>query len=78
MGLGFVLSFGYWCTDFLVIERAVAAESHDSAAEGADHRGGAEDVFPFLVILPGPFSAIKINTNALPLLFVRASENPVS
>jgi len=21
MGLGFVLSFGYWCTDFLVIQR---------------------------------------------------------
>ena len=25
-GLGFVLSFGYWCTDFLVIQRALAAE----------------------------------------------------
>ena len=27
MGLGFVLSFGYWCTDFLVVQRAMAAES---------------------------------------------------
>jgi SSS family solute:Na+ symporter len=26
-GLGFVLSFGYWCTDFLVIQRAMAADS---------------------------------------------------
>ena len=26
-GLGFVLSFGYWCTDFLVIQRALASES---------------------------------------------------
>src|SRR5580700_1745696 len=26
-GLGFVLSFGYWCTDFLVIQRAMAANS---------------------------------------------------
>src|SRR5579883_359518 len=25
-GLGFVLSFGYWCTDFLVVQRAMAAE----------------------------------------------------
>src|SRR5690242_3654079 len=25
-GLGFVLSFGYWCTDFLVIQRAMAAK----------------------------------------------------
>ena len=27
MGLGFVLSFGYWCTDFLVVQRALAADS---------------------------------------------------
>jgi SSS family solute:Na+ symporter len=27
MGLGFVLSFGYWCTDFLVVQRAMAANS---------------------------------------------------
>ncbi len=26
LGLGFILSFGYWCTDFLVIQRALAAE----------------------------------------------------
>ena len=31
MGLGFVLSFGYWCTDFLVIQRAMAAESMAAA-----------------------------------------------
>src|SRR4029079_3389453 len=31
MGLGFVLSFGYWCTDFLVVQRAMAADSMDAA-----------------------------------------------
>jgi hypothetical protein len=31
MGLGFVLSFGYWCTDFLVVHRAMAADSVDAA-----------------------------------------------
>src|SRR6266446_828548 len=31
MGLGFVLSFGYWCTDFLVVQRAMAAESMTAA-----------------------------------------------
>ncbi|MGI4758448.1 MAG: sodium:solute symporter family transporter, partial [Janthinobacterium lividum] len=31
MGLGFVLSFGYWCTDFLVVQRAMAADSEESA-----------------------------------------------
>src|SRR6266496_2718879 len=31
MGLGFVLSFGYWCTDFLVVQRAMAANSMAAA-----------------------------------------------
>src|SRR5204863_10211445 len=31
MGLGFVLSFGYWCTDFLVVQRAMAAKSMSAA-----------------------------------------------
>jgi len=31
MGLGFVLSFGYWCTDFLVVQRAMAANSVSAA-----------------------------------------------
>ena len=30
-GLGFVLSFGYWCTDFLVVQRAMAANSMSAA-----------------------------------------------
>ena len=37
-GLGFVLSFGYWCTDFLVIQRAMAAESMSARAPHAAHR----------------------------------------
>src|ERR1700760_4433877 len=31
MGLGFVLSFGYWCTDFLVIQTAMATDSEENA-----------------------------------------------
>src|SRR2546425_3327008 len=31
MGLGFVLSFGYWCTDFLVVQRAMASDSMTAA-----------------------------------------------
>ncbi len=27
VGLGFVLSFGYWCTNFLVVQGAMAADS---------------------------------------------------
>ena len=54
MGLGFVLSFGYWCTDFLVVQRAMAAKSHVRGAAHAADRGDSEDaVSRFLVIVPG-------------------------
>jgi SSS family solute:Na+ symporter len=53
MGLGFVLSFGYWCTDFLVIQRAMAAESQDSARRVPILAAVPKMFFPFLVILPG-------------------------
>ena len=52
-GLGFVLSFGYWCTDFLVVQRAMAAESM-SAARRTPLVGAFPKMFvPFFVIVPG-------------------------
>ena len=53
MGLGFVLSFGYWCTDFLVIQRAMAADSQESARRVPLIAAIPKMFFPFLVILPG-------------------------
>jgi SSS family solute:Na+ symporter len=53
MGLGFVLSFGYWCTDFLVIQRAMAAKSTDAAQRTPLIAALPKMVFPFLVIVPG-------------------------
>ena len=53
MGLGFVLSFGYWCTDFLVIQRAMAADSEVSARRVPLIAAVPKMFFPFLVILPG-------------------------
>lgn len=53
MGLGFVLSFGYWCTDFLVVQRAMAAESMTSARRTPLIAAIPKMFFPFLVILPG-------------------------
>lgn len=53
MGLGFVLSFGYWCTDFLVIQRALAADSESSARRVPLIAAVPKMFFPFLVILPG-------------------------
>lgn len=53
MGLGFVLSFGYWCTDFLVVQRAMAAESMSAARRTPLIAAVFKMFFPFLVILPG-------------------------
>lgn len=52
-GLGFVLSFGYWCTDFLVIQRAMAAKDMNSARRTPLIAAIPKMLFPALVILPG-------------------------
>ena len=53
MGLGFVLSFGYWCTDFLVVQRAMAANSMSAARRTPLIAAVPKMFFPFLVIVPG-------------------------
>jgi solute:Na+ symporter, SSS family len=53
MGLGFVLSFGYWCTDFLVVQRAMAADSPTAARRTPLIAAVPKMLFPALVILPG-------------------------
>src|SRR5262245_61537441 len=53
MGLGFVLSFGYWCTDFLVVQRAMAARSMNAAQRTPLIGAVPKMLFPFVVILPG-------------------------
>ena len=53
MGLGFVLSFGYWCTDFLVVQRAMAAETMSAARRTPLIAAFPKMFMPFVVILPG-------------------------
>jgi solute:Na+ symporter, SSS family len=52
-GLGFVLSFGYWCTDFLVVQRAMAAHSMSASRRTPLIAAIPKMFFPFIVILPG-------------------------
>ncbi|HVS50819.1 MAG TPA: sodium:solute symporter family protein [Opitutaceae bacterium] len=52
-GLGFVMSFGYWCTDFLVVQRAMAANSMSAARRTPLIAAIPKMLFPALVILPG-------------------------
>ncbi len=53
-GLGFVLSFGYWCTDFLVVQRAMAAESMTAARRTPLIACRRQDVLPVPGDLPRP------------------------
>jgi SSS family solute:Na+ symporter len=57
-GLGFVLSFGYWCTDFLVVQRAMAAESMTAARRTPLIAALPKMFFPFLVIVPGMIALV--------------------
>lgn len=53
MGLGFVLSFGYWCTDFLVVQRAMIARNMSAAQRTPLIAAFPKMLLPFVVILPG-------------------------
>jgi SSS family solute:Na+ symporter len=63
-GLGFVLSFGYWCTDFLVVQRAMAAESMSAARRTPLIAAFPKMVMPFIVIVPG-IAALALSHMAL-------------
>jgi SSS family solute:Na+ symporter len=65
MGLGFVLSFGYWCTDFLVVQRAMAANSMNAARLTPLIAAVPKMLFPFLVIVPG-IIALALTVDAEP------------
>src|ERR1035437_9568319 len=56
-GLGFVLSFGYWCTNFLVVQRAMAAKNMTAARNAPLIAAVPKMIFPVLVILPGIIAA---------------------
>ncbi len=60
-GLGFVLSFGYWTTNFVEVQRAMASSSI-SAAQRSPIIGAFPKMFvPFIVIFPGMIAAVAVN-----------------
>ena len=52
-GLGFVISFGYWTTDFLVVQRVLSAKDLRSAKMAPIIGAAFKMMVPFIVILPG-------------------------
>ncbi len=53
LGLGWVISFGYWTTDFLVVQRVLAAKDLRSAKLAPIIGAAFKMLVPFIVILPG-------------------------
>ncbi len=53
LGLGWVISFGYWTTDFLVVQRVLSAKDLRSAKLAPIIGAAFKMMVPFIVILPG-------------------------
>ena len=59
-GLGFVLSFGYWTTNFVEVQRAMASKDMN-AARRAPIIGSFPKMFiPFIIIVPGMLAAVLV------------------
>ena len=61
LGLGFVLSFGYWTTDFLVVQRAFSAKDLRSARMTPILASFFKMAVPFIVILAGLIALVLAN-----------------
>jgi len=68
-GLGLVISFGYWTTDFLVVQRVLSAKDLRSAKMAPIIGAAFKMMVPFIVILPG-----LLGLALLPIKLVGESE----
>jgi SSS family solute:Na+ symporter len=60
-GLGFVLSFGYWTTNFVEVQRAMASDSISSARKTPVIGAFPKMFVPFITILPGMIAAVLVS-----------------
>ncbi len=60
-GLGFVLSFGYWTTNFVEVQRAMASDSISSARKTPIIGAFPKMFVPFITILPGMIAAVLVH-----------------
>jgi SSS family solute:Na+ symporter len=66
MGLGWVISFGYWTTDFLVVQRVFAAKDIRAAKMAPIIGSFFKMAVPFIVILPGLLGLGLLNYTLVP------------
>ncbi|KQP63828.1 sodium:solute symporter family protein [Nocardioides sp. Leaf285] len=60
-GLGFVLSFGYWTTNFVEVQRAMATNSISAARKTPIIGAFPKILIPFITILPGMIAAVLVS-----------------
>jgi SSS family solute:Na+ symporter len=65
-GLGMVISFGYWTTDFLVVQRVLSAHSLRAARMSPIIGAGFKMLVPFFVILPGLLALYVLPIHLVP------------
>ncbi len=59
-GLGFVLSFGYWTTNFVEVQRAMASKNMNSARRAPIIGSFPKMFIPFIIIIPGMIAAVSV------------------
>jgi SSS family solute:Na+ symporter len=65
-GWGLAISFGYWTTDFLVVQRVLSAKDLPSAQNGTIIGGFFKMAVPLIVILPGLLALAVLDEPLLP------------
>ena len=75
LGLGWVISFGYWTTDFLVVQRVLTAKDLRSAKLAPVIGSFFKMAVPFIVILPGLLGLALLPIHLVPESMVKAGQH---
>jgi SSS family solute:Na+ symporter len=74
-GLGLAVSFGYWCTDFLQVQRVLVAKDLRAAQNGTIIGAALKMCVPLIVTVPGLLGlAVLMNSDGTPLVLVPESD----
>jgi SSS family solute:Na+ symporter len=65
LGLGLILSCGYWCTDFILIQRALAAKDLAGSINTPLFAAVVKLFFPILVVVPGMAAGIFLRQQGI-------------
>lgn len=74
-GQGIAVAFGYWCTDFLQVQRVIVAKDLRSAQNGTIIGAALKMMVPLIVTIPGLLGlAVLLNGDGSPMVLVPESD----